>query len=35
MLDPMDVAGVIAFLDSEEACRMTGEVIPADGGSTK
>jgi len=32
--DPKDVASVIAFVASEEACRITGAVIPADGGST-
>ncbi|MGO8860786.1 MAG: SDR family NAD(P)-dependent oxidoreductase [Acidimicrobiales bacterium] len=32
--DPKDVASVIAFVASEEACRVTGAVIPADGGST-
>jgi NAD(P)-dependent dehydrogenase (short-subunit alcohol dehydrogenase family) len=32
--DPIDVASVIAFVASEEANRITGAVIPVDGGST-
>lgn len=32
--DPADVASVICFVASDEARRMTGAVIPVDGGST-
>jgi NAD(P)-dependent dehydrogenase (short-subunit alcohol dehydrogenase family) len=32
--DPIDVARVVAFVASDEACRITGAVIPVDGGST-
>jgi meso-butanediol dehydrogenase / (S,S)-butanediol dehydrogenase / diacetyl reductase len=32
--DPIDVARVVAFVASEDACRITGAVIPVDGGST-
>jgi NAD(P)-dependent dehydrogenase (short-subunit alcohol dehydrogenase family) len=32
--DPSDVASVVAFVASDEARRITGAVIPVDGGST-
>jgi NAD(P)-dependent dehydrogenase (short-subunit alcohol dehydrogenase family) len=32
--DPIDVARVVAFVASDDACRITGAVIPVDGGST-
>jgi 3-oxoacyl-[acyl-carrier protein] reductase/(S)-1-phenylethanol dehydrogenase len=32
---PTDVSGVVAFLASDDAAFITGQIVVADGGSTR